>query len=91
MDDLRGLFTIGGFIIGLLGFVFARAEKSNKAATQIKELTHKNELAIEKHSAFNAQHYATKDELRAVVADLKENLNGRFDRLELKLDRDKNK
>ena len=89
MDDLRVLFTIGGFIVALLGFVFARAEKSNRSAAEIKERTYANELNIEKSRSFNAERYVTKDELRDTVIDLKESMNGRFDRIEIKLDKGK--
>lgn len=88
MKDMRVLFTIGGFIVALLGFAFTRSETSNTAFDEIKDRTHKNELSIQESRAFNAEKYATKDELRDVVIDLKDSMNGRFDRIEIKLDKD---
>jgi len=51
--------------------------------------TNQNEIDIERMRADNAEKYATKHELREAVDDLKESINGRFDRLETKLDREK--
>ncbi len=89
MDDLRVLLALAAFLLTLIGFVFARAEKSNNIATSLMQRTHQNEIAIERMRADNAEKYATKHELREAVDDLNKNMNRRFDRLETKLDREK--
>ncbi|WP_434357413.1 hypothetical protein NF212_16200 [Parasalinivibrio latis] len=87
MEDWRALLGLGGFLLTLIGFVFNRAEKSHTTAQKLKDRTHNNELAIERMRADNADKFATKHELREAVDDLKQSMNGRFDRLETKLDR----
>lgn len=83
MEDWRVLLGLGGFLLTLIGFVYTRAEKSAATSRDLEQRTHGNELAMEKMRAEVAEKYATKIELR----ELKEFINGRFDRLETKLDR----
>ncbi|WP_158175027.1 hypothetical protein [Grimontia hollisae] len=89
MDDLRVWLAIATFLVGLIGFVYTRAEKSAVTAKELEQRTHKNELAIMEQRAEVAEKYATKHELREAVDDLKASINGRFDRLETKLDRER--
>ncbi|PKF51108.1 hypothetical protein [Enterovibrio nigricans] len=89
MEDWRVLIAVAGFLLSLIAFVFTRAEKSATTAKELEQRTHSNELAIERMRGDNAEKYATKHELREAVDDLKESINGRFDRLETKLDREK--
>ncbi|EGU39403.1 hypothetical protein [Vibrio scophthalmi] len=89
MEDLRVWLAVAAFLLTLIGFVYARAEKSNSTANSLMQRTHQNEIAIERMRADNAEKYATKHELREAVDDLKKSINGRFDRLETKLDREK--
>ncbi|MFW1315374.1 hypothetical protein ACEWBY_09335 [Vibrio parahaemolyticus] len=89
MDDWRVLLGLGGFLLTLIGFVYARAEKSAATTRDLEQRTHKNELAIANQRADVAEKYATKHELREAVDDLKDSINGRFDRLENKLDKER--
>ncbi|MFL7010947.1 hypothetical protein [Enterovibrio norvegicus] len=88
MDDWRVLLGVAGFLLTLIGFVFTRAEKSAGITRELEQRTHKNELSIERMRGDNAEKYATKHELRETVEDLKKSINGRFDRLETKLDKE---
>lgn len=89
MDDWRVLIAVAGFLLSLIAFVFTRAEKSAATARELELRTHKNEIAIVEQRAEVAEKYATKHELSEAVADLKDSINGRFDRLETKLDRER--
>lgn len=89
MDDLRVWLGVAGFLLTLIGFVFTRAEKSANSSRELEKRTHNNELAIERMRGDNAEKYATKHELREAVDDLKASINGRFDRLETKLERER--
>ncbi|MDD1792518.1 hypothetical protein LRP50_05170 [Enterovibrio sp. ZSDZ42] len=85
MDDLRVVVAVAGFLLTLIGYVYARAEKSNKTLSDVVQRTHNNEIALERMRAEVAEKYATKAELK----ELKEFITGRFDRLETKLDRER--
>ncbi|ADT87633.1 hypothetical protein ACGRPS_21700 [Vibrio furnissii] len=87
MDDWRILLAMAGFLLTLIGFVFTRAEKSAATTRELERRTHNNELAIANQRGDVAEKYATKHELREAVDDLKDSINGRFDRLENKLDK----
>lgn len=87
MEDWRVLLGLGGFLLTLLGFVYTRAEKSAATTRELEQRTHKNELAIVQQRADAAEKYATKHELREAVDDMKNAMNGRFDRIETKLDK----
>ncbi|EGQ9112586.1 hypothetical protein GA073_19270 [Vibrio alginolyticus] len=89
MEDWRVLLGLGGFLLTLIGFVYTRAEKSAATTRDLEQRTHKNELAIANQRADVAEKYATKHELREAVDDLKDSINGRFDRLEKKLDKER--
>ncbi|HHI5024517.1 TPA: hypothetical protein ACP5VK_003593 [Vibrio parahaemolyticus] len=89
MKDWRVLLGLGGFLLTLIGFVYTRAEKSAATTRDLEQRTHKNELAIANQRADVAEKYATKHELREAVDDLKDSINGRFDRLENKLDKER--
>ncbi|EOX4826824.1 hypothetical protein ACG9VU_001205 [Vibrio alginolyticus] len=89
MEDWRVLLGLGGFLLTLIGFVYTRAEKSASTTRDLEQRTHKNELAIANQRADVAEKYATKHELREAVDDLKDSINGRFDRLENKLDKER--
>lgn len=89
MEDWRLLLGLGGFLLTLIGFVYTRAEKSAATTRELEQRTHKNELAIANQRADVAEKYATKHELREAVDDLKDSINGRFDRLENKLDKER--
>ncbi|WP_281223103.1 hypothetical protein [Photobacterium sanguinicancri] len=87
MEDWRVLLGLGGFLLTLIGFVYTRAEKSAATTRELEQRTHKNELAIVQQRADAAEKYATKHELREAVDDMKNAMNGRFDRIETKLDK----
>ncbi len=87
MEDWRVWLGLAGFLLTLIGFVFTRAEKSAATTRELEQRTHNNELAIANQRADVAEKYATKHELREAVDDLKNSINGRFDRLENKLDK----
>ncbi len=89
MEDWRVLLGLGGFLLTLVGFVYTRAEKSAATTRDLEQRTQKNELAIANQRADVAEKYATKHELREAVDDLKDSINGRFDRLENKLDKER--
>ncbi|CZF83209.1 MULTISPECIES: hypothetical protein [Grimontia] len=85
MDDVRLWLAVATFLLGLIGFVFTRAEKSAHSARELEQRTHKNELAIVEQRADAAEKYATKHD----VSELKEFITGQFARLETKLDRER--
>ncbi|AGQ92426.1 TPA: hypothetical protein NKS55_001350 [Vibrio parahaemolyticus] len=87
MEDWRVWLGFGGFLLTLIGFVFTRAEKSASTTRELEQRTHLNELAIANQRADVAEKYATKHELREAVEDIKKSMEGRFDRLETKLDK----
>lgn len=89
MEDWRVLLGLGSFLLTLIGFVYTRAEKSAATTRDLEQRTHKNELAIANQRADVAEKYAAKHELREAVDDLKDSINGRFDRLENKLDKER--
>ena len=82
MNDLRVIITIASFVVAVLGFALARAEKSNKASKELKTKIHDVEIKLMEFKLETAKEYATKQELAA----LKEFITGRFDRLENKLE-----
>ncbi|UXI00430.1 hypothetical protein [Photobacterium sp. TY1-4] len=89
MEDWHVLLVLAGFLLTLIGFVFTRAEKSASTTRELEQRTHKNELAIANQRADVAEKYATKHELREAVDDIKNSMNGRFDRLESKLEKER--
>lgn len=85
MEDWRVLTSVCAFVLTLIGFALTRADKSHKKAREIELRTHTNELALSNLRVEIAKEYATKTEL----AELKNFINGRFDRLEEKLEKTK--
>ncbi|ANQ22138.1 TPA: hypothetical protein RG678_001210 [Vibrio alginolyticus] len=80
--------TIALFI-AIINVVFGRTDKGQSTARDHDRRIHANELATERLRGDVAEKYATKHELREAVDDLKDSINGRFDRLETKLDKER--
>ncbi|EGU38066.1 MULTISPECIES: hypothetical protein [Vibrio] len=74
-------------VITIINLVFGRTDKGQTTARDHDRRIHDCELAIERQRGDVAEKYATKHELREAVDDLKESINGRFDRLDAKLDK----
>ncbi|MCX8792430.1 hypothetical protein NOK90_16885 [Vibrio parahaemolyticus] len=78
--------TIALFI-AIINVVFGRTDKGQSTSQDHDRRIHANELATERLRGDVAEKYATKHELREAVDDIKESMDGRFDRLEAKLDK----
>ncbi|KLV07970.1 hypothetical protein [Photobacterium ganghwense] len=76
-------------VISLLALIFGRSDKGQATSNEHAKRIHQNELATERLRGDVAEKYATKHELREAVDDLKTSINGRFDRLEDKLDKER--
>jgi len=76
-------------VITIINLVFGRTDKGQATARDHDRRIHANELATERLRGDVAEKYATKNELREAVDDLKDSINGRFDRLENKLDKER--
>lgn len=83
-----GVAVIALFIT-IINLVFGRTDKGQTIARDHDRRIHAIELALERLRADVAEKYATKHELRETVEDLKNSINGRFDRLESKLDKER--
>ncbi|MDO6706142.1 MULTISPECIES: hypothetical protein [unclassified Photobacterium] len=76
-------------VFSLIALIFGRTDKGQATARDHDRRIHANELATERLRGDVAEKYATKHELREAVDDLKLSINGRFDRLESKLDKER--
>lgn len=86
---LSAVAAIAAVIVSIIALVISRGDKSKDAVAEHGQRIHKNELATERLRGDCAEKYATKHELREAVDDLKSSINGRFDRLENKLDKER--
>ena len=83
------LVAIIGLVITIINLIYGRTDKEQAIDSGLERRIHANELTVERLRGDVAETYATKHELREAVKDLKNSINDRFDRLEDKLDKER--
>jgi hypothetical protein len=86
---IGAMVAIIGLVITIINLIYGRADKGQATATEFGSRVHEIELAIERLRGNVAEKYATKHELREAVDDIKDSIDRRFDRLESKLDKER--